>query len=82
MTAPGSRSSDQATVNNCQRFANGADLALCWIRRHPTNDMTRRQQLTALAAQLHELTTKEERKDYPFLDHLNDLIEDMEEEGD
>lgn len=45
--------------------------------------MTRRQQLLALAAQLVELTTKEERKDYPFLDHLNDLIEDMdEEEGD
>ena len=41
--------------------------------------MTRRQQLAALAAQLHELTTEEEREDYPFLDHLQDLINDMEE---
>jgi len=40
--------------------------------------MTRRQQLFALAAQLHELTTEEEREDYPFLVHLQDLIDDME----
>jgi hypothetical protein len=44
---------------------------------HPT--MTRQQQLAALAAQLHELTTEEEREDYPFFDHLQDLINDMEE---
>ena len=43
--------------------------------------MTRRQQLFALAAQLHELTTEEEREDYPFLEHLNDLIEDLEAEA-
>lgn len=43
--------------------------------------MTRHQQLLALAAQLRELTTAEERKDYPFLDHLNDLIEDLEAEA-
>ena len=44
--------------------------------------MTRRQQLAALAAQLHELTTAEERGDYPFFDHLEDLIDDLEiEEG-
>ena len=44
--------------------------------------MTRRQQLASLAAQLHELTTEEEREDYPFLDHLMDLIQDLElEEG-
>jgi hypothetical protein len=44
--------------------------------------MTRRQQLAALAAQLHELTTEEEREDYPFFDHLQDLINDLEmEEG-
>ena len=44
--------------------------------------MTRQQQLAALAAQLHELTTEEERGDYPFLDHLQDLISDLEmEEG-
>ena len=42
----------------------------------------RRQQLFALAAQLHELTTEEEREDYPFFDHLNDLINDMEIEED
>jgi len=42
--------------------------------------MTRRQQLFKLAAQLHELTTEEERRDYPFLDHLSDLFEDMDEE--
>jgi hypothetical protein len=40
--------------------------------------MTRRQQLETLAAQLHELTTEEEREDYPFLEHLNDLIADLE----
>jgi len=39
--------------------------------------MTRRQQLMALAAQLHELTTAEERRDYPFFDHLEDLIDDL-----
>ena len=44
--------------------------------------MARRQQLFALAAQLHELTTEEERKDYPFLEHLNDLIADLEIEED
>jgi len=44
--------------------------------------MTRRQQLFALAAQLHELTTEEEREDYPFWDHLNDLINDLEIEED
>jgi hypothetical protein len=44
---------------------------------HPP--MTRQQQLAALAAQLHELTTEEEREDYPFFDHLQDLINDMEE---
>jgi len=44
---------------------------------HPP--MTRQQQLMALAAQLHELTTEEEREDYPFFDHLQDLINDMEE---
>ena len=38
----------------------------------------RRQQLFALAAQLHELTTEEEREDYPFFDHLQDLINDLE----
>jgi len=44
--------------------------------------MTRRQQLFKLAAQLHELTTAEEREDYPFFDHLEDLIDDLEmEEG-
>jgi len=43
--------------------------------------MTRQQQLFKLAAQLHELTTEEEREDYPFLEHLMDLIYDMEEEG-
>ena len=44
--------------------------------------MTRQQQLAALAAQLHELTTAEERVDYPFLDHLEDLIDALEmEEG-
>jgi len=41
--------------------------------------MTRRRQLAVLAAQLHELTTEEEREDYPFFDHLQDLINDMEE---
>ena len=47
---------------------------------HPP--MTRRQQLFKLAAQLYELTTEEEREDYPFLDHLEDLIDDLEmEEG-
>jgi hypothetical protein len=44
--------------------------------------MTRRQQLETLAAQLHELTTEEEREDYPFLEHLNDLIADLEIEED
>ena len=39
--------------------------------------MTRQQQLAALAAQLHELTTEEEREDYPFFDHLQDLINDL-----
>ena len=39
--------------------------------------MTRRQQLFKLAAQLHELTTAQEREDYPFLDHLEDLIDDL-----
>jgi hypothetical protein len=44
--------------------------------------MTRRQQLFKLAAQLYELTTEEEREDYPFFDHLQDLINDIEiEEG-
>ena len=47
---------------------------------HPP--MTRQQQLMALAEQLQELTTEEEREDYPFLDHLQDLINDLEmEEG-
>ena len=45
---------------------------------HPP--MTRRQHLFKLAAQLHDLTTEEEREDYPFLDHLQDLIADMDEE--
>lgn len=40
--------------------------------------MTKRQQLLALAAQLYDLTTEEEREDYPFLDHLQDLIDDLE----
>jgi len=44
-----------------------------------TATATRRQQLFKLAAQLHELTTEEEREDYPFFDHLQDLINDMEE---
>jgi hypothetical protein len=44
--------------------------------------MTRRQQLETLAAQLHELTTEEEREDYPFLVHLQDLIADLEIEED
>jgi hypothetical protein len=45
---------------------------------HPT--MTRRQQLFAIAEQLHQLTTEDE--DYPFIDHLMDLIQDLElEEG-
>jgi len=39
--------------------------------------MTRQQQLMALAAQLHDLTTEDERKDYPFFDHLQDLINDL-----
>jgi len=39
--------------------------------------MTRQQQLFKLAAQLVELTTEEEREDYPFLDHLQDLIDDL-----
>ena len=37
----------------------------------------RRQQLFALAAQLAMLTTEEEREDYPFLVHLQDLIADL-----
>ena len=41
--------------------------------------MTRQQQLFKLAFKLHELTTEEEREDYPFLEHLMDLINDMEE---
>ena len=41
--------------------------------------MTRQQQLMALAEQLHELTTEEEREDYPFFEHLMDLVNDMEE---
>ena len=41
--------------------------------------MTRQQKLAALAAQLYELTTEEERKDYPLWDYLNDLINDLEE---
>jgi hypothetical protein len=45
---------------------------------HPP--MTRRQQLFNLAAQLVELTTEEEREDYPFFDHLQDLIDDLEME--
>jgi hypothetical protein len=73
-------------VNNCQRVTAGADLALCWSHGQqatpPHKLMTRRQQLFALAAQLHELTTEEEREDYPFWDHLNDLINDMEIEED
>jgi len=48
----------------------------------PEHDMTRRQQLETLAAQLHELTTEEEREDYPFLVHLQDLIADLEIEED
>ena len=48
--------------------------------QHPP--MTRQQQLAALFAQLQELTTKEERQDYPFWDHLNDLINDLEMEED
>jgi len=48
----------------------------------PEHDMTRHWQLFALAAQLHELTTEEEREDYPFLEHLNDLIADLEIEED
>ena len=45
--------------------------------------MTRRQKLAALAAQLLELITAEEREDYLFFDRLEDLIDDlkMEEEG-
>ena len=51
------------------------------IRHHPLaiTAMTRRQQLFALAAQLHELTTEEERETYPFWDHLQDLIADLDE---
>jgi hypothetical protein len=44
--------------------------------------MTRRQQLFALAAQLHELTTEEERELYPFWDYLQDLIADLDEGDD
>ena len=44
--------------------------------------MNRRRQLAVLAARLHELTTEEEREDYPFLEHLNDLIADLEIEED
>jgi len=51
---------------------------------HPlaTTAMTRRQQLFALAAQLHELTTEEERDLYPFWDHLQDLIADLDQGDD
>ena len=44
--------------------------------------MTRQQQLAALFAQLQELTTEEERRNYPFWDPLNDLINDLEMEDD
>lgn len=39
--------------------------------------MIRQQLLAALAVQLHKLTTAEEREDYPFFDHLQDLINDL-----
>jgi hypothetical protein len=42
----------------------------------------RRQRLFALAAQLHELTSEEERETYPFWDHLQDLIADLDEGDD
>ena len=49
---------------------------------HHLPPMTKRQQLFALAVQLHDLTTDEERENYPFLDHLQDLIDDLAlEEG-
>ena len=59
-----------------------SSIALAVETHHPrlmTATATRRQQLFKLAAQLHELTTEEEREDYPFFDHLQDLINDMEE---
>jgi len=44
--------------------------------------MTRIQQLLAVTGLLYELTTDEEREDYPFLKPLNDLIKDKEFEED
>ena len=44
--------------------------------------MTKRERLQALRAiqsQLWDLMTEDEQHDYPLLDHLHDLIEDLDD---
>lgn len=50
---------------------------------HSTEPMTTTDRVAALAQlteQLAALTTAEERKAFPFMEHLTDLIEELEEE--
>ena len=42
-------------------------------------DSARAAALAELAQRLVELTTADERRAYPMLDHLTDLIDDLEE---
>ena len=43
------------------------------------NTTDRAVALAKLAEQLAALTTPDERKTFPFMDHLTDLIEELEE---
>ena len=47
-----------------------------WLRRGP--DTARAAALAELATRLAQLMTAEERRTYPALDHLQDLIDDLE----
>ena len=47
-----------------------------------TKTPTRSERLYSLYLQLDELTTPEELDAYPFLEHLADLIHDLQEEED
>ena len=56
-------------------MANSSSHTLAALR--PSSDASSAE--TPLHQQLDELTTAEEMEAYPFLDHLSDLIEDLED---
>ena len=71
-------------VAKCQWHVHngGVSSAPRWDTPFTTKSMTdtaRAAALAELAKRLVELTTAAERRAYPMLDHLTDLIDDLEE---